>query len=58
LELISSTFRKCANGFIWLSLLEQDSAEIVVGHPGIGISFDRGLPEGFDVGIHRALSPS
>jgi len=46
------------NSFIGLSLLEQHRTEIVVGHPGIGISFNRGLPEGFDVSIHRALPPS
>ena len=28
-----------------------------MGHPGHGISFDRGAPERFDVGIHCALMP-
>ena len=46
------------DGLVDLSAAGQSQAEVVVGHPTIGIPVDRRPIERLDVGIHPALPPT
>jgi hypothetical protein len=50
-------FLEMRHGFRGPPLLEQQFAQVVEGHEGLGIALEGGPPERFGVGVHVALAP-